>query len=252
MKITFLGTGTCIANSRRRHPGILIEINGSNFLFDCGSGTVYQLEKLGVKVSEIKHLFITHLHPDHTLDYITIVHDRILSTRKKLKVYGPRGLKLFTNTLFTQVYPGLSQEGKCFKIIRVKEVYKGLVEKGNKWMVSSAPVDHDGGVAYKVKSGNKSVLYSGDTAPCKSLIQLGLNVDIAILECSYPNVESLKGKHLCPKYAGILANKMNTKKLILTHLYPKCYGKEREMRREIKKYYSEEVTFAEDGMVIEV
>jgi len=79
---------------------------------------------------------------------------------------------------------------------------EGLVAQQNGWKVSCAPVKHAGGVCYRIDSGGKSLLYSGDTCACHGLIKLGREVDLAVMECSYPNPASLKGEHLYPTLAG--------------------------------------------------
>jgi ribonuclease BN (tRNA processing enzyme) len=43
---------------------------------------------------------------------------------------------------------------------------------------------------------------------------------------------------------------MKAKKLVLTHLYPECEGKESEMLDNIRSVYSGDVAVAEDGMKI--
>jgi ribonuclease BN (tRNA processing enzyme) len=70
------------------------------------------------------------------------------------------------------------------------------------------------------------------------------------LECSFPDLISLKGRHLCPTTAAELATKMNAKKLVLTHMYPECEGRENEMLDNVKGIYAGEVVLAEDGIKI--
>jgi len=99
LKITFLGTGACVANLKRGLPSLLVETWA-----------------IGIRVSELEYLFITHPHPDHTTDYPAIVHDQALTTRKRLNAYGPKGLSLHTHILFTQLYPEVSQSPRYFEI----------------------------------------------------------------------------------------------------------------------------------------
>jgi len=101
-------------------------------------------------------------------------------------------------------------------------------------------------------SFGKSLLYSGDTGPCQSLTELGREVDLAVMECSFPDPTSLKDEHLNPTLAGSLAVKMKAKKLILTHLYPECDGREEEMLIEAKRRFTGQVLIAEDGMRIRI
>jgi len=83
---------------------------------------------------------------------------------------------------------------------------------------------------------------------CQSLVKLGQDVDVAILKCSFPDRASIRGRHLCRATAAEFANKMNARKLFLTHIYPECDGREAEMLHEIRRTYRGESTIAADGM----
>jgi len=254
MKIIFLGTGVCIARKERASPGLLVEIEGENLLFDCGPGTIKTLVNLGCDVSQLSNLFISHFHIDHVNDYPALVKDRRFTTRKQLNVYGPVGLKKHNDLLFKQVFPYMGAENdlNVFEFLKLKEVSEGAVEEKDNWKVSCIPVVHGNAIAYRIDCGSKSLLYSGDTGPSDNLIKLGKNVDVAIIECSYPDEQTLKGDHFIPSTVGKAAQEMQAKKLFLTHLYPECKGKEEKMVEEVKKHFDGEVAIARDLMKVEI
>jgi ribonuclease BN (tRNA processing enzyme) len=154
--------------------------------------------------------------------------------------------------LLTELFPDLGSTLRCFDYLAAEEVREGFVAQQNDWKVSCAPVKHAGGVCYRIDSAGKSLLYSGDTSPCQSLIKLGREADLAVLECSFPDPASLRGEHLYPTLAGNLASKMKAKKLVLTHLYPICEGREQEMLKEARRQFVGDILIAEDGMRIEI
>jgi ribonuclease BN (tRNA processing enzyme) len=250
MRVIFLGTGVSIVTSRRRSPGIFLELGGDCVLLDAGPGTAQTLAETGHSTSEIDHVLLSHLHLDHVGDYPTIVSDRAFTTRGTLRACGPPGLRKHSMLLFTELYVEMASALRCYDYLEVREAAQGPVAKGDRWYASCAPTEHAGGIAYRIESEHRSLLYSGDTEPCQSLVKLGREVDVAILECSFPDSASLKGRHLCPTTAAELATEMNAKKLVLTHMYPECDGRESEMLDIIKRIYDREVTFAEDGMTI--
>jgi len=59
MKITFLGTGE--AFGEKANTSILIN---DNILLDCGMQTVQQLMKIKFPISDIKLIWVSHLHAD--------------------------------------------------------------------------------------------------------------------------------------------------------------------------------------------
>ena len=251
LKLTKLWSGVAIPNKKRRFPGYLIEIGKEKLLFDCGAGTVNTLTQLWIDVNEIKFLFLTHYHIDHVCEYPTFVKARVRS-RNELKVYGPSGLEKITNVFFKEMFRYMSEDLDCFQYLRIHEVKEGLVEKTDKWKVSCIPVKHFDGVAYRLESDNKSILYSGDSTADKKLTTLGKDCDLAILECSFPDKKSLKGLHMSSDDIGKIANEANFKKVVLTHFYPESIGREKEIIANVKKQFDGEVLVAEDFMTIEI
>ncbi|MBQ9834247.1 MAG: MBL fold metallo-hydrolase [Bacilli bacterium] len=63
MKLTFIGTGN-MGSTSRANTSIIVD----NILFDCGMGTIKQLERLGKKVKDLDCLVISHFHADHFFD----------------------------------------------------------------------------------------------------------------------------------------------------------------------------------------
>jgi len=45
---------------------------------------------------------------------------------------------------------------------------------------------------------------------------------------------------------------MKAKRVILTHLYPECEGREEEMLIQAKRHFAGQITIAEDGIRIKV
>ena len=254
MKITFFGTGIIIPTKKRAFPGLLIEIGNEKLLFDCGPGTINRLVQLGHDTFLLKYIFITHFHVDHVLDYIALVKSRALSSRKELNVYGPKGLEKFNKDVFENVsaFNYISKDLKCFEFLKVKETMSGIVKKTKNWIVTCIPVLHFNGVAYRIDSLGKSVVYSGDAAPDENIIRLSKDADLLIHECSYPDEKSLLGLHTIPSKLADIAKKSNIKKLVLNHLYPECEGREKEMINKIKENFGGEVIVAEDFMEVNV
>ena len=71
--IVMLGTGTPNPDPDRSGPSTAIIINGTPYLIDCGPGVVrratsaYTSGITPLKARNLGHLFITHLHSDHTV-----------------------------------------------------------------------------------------------------------------------------------------------------------------------------------------
>lgn len=249
MRVVFVGTGVTIFSKKRCAPCLIIEFDGDMLVFDCGPGSMRNATLLGYETKDFKYIFITHLHLDHIADLIPLLKERWLTTQKELIVFGPPGLKKFVNLQIEDVY--LYLKG-CHGIVKVNEKRSGFVTRITSLSVTCTPTKHADGVAYRIDTNRKSILYSGDTTYDENLAEFGKSVDLAILECSFPSREELKGFHMSPEDVGILASKMKAKKVALVHLYPECDGKEEEMIRKVKDYFDGEVIIPNDGDVIEL
>ena len=64
MKLTILGSGTCVPSLKRNAPSNYLKIGDKQILVDCGSGTLLQLEKANLTYNEIDIVCISHYHTD--------------------------------------------------------------------------------------------------------------------------------------------------------------------------------------------
>lgn len=92
--ITFLGTGDAMA-TKCYNACFIIHAGEEGLLIDCGGGNgiLTQLEKSGLDVCAIDHLFLTHKHTDHLLGAIWMIRDIGQRTMRglyphKLYIYG--------------------------------------------------------------------------------------------------------------------------------------------------------------------
>ncbi|MCL4356959.1 MAG: ribonuclease Z [Candidatus Thermoplasmatota archaeon] len=91
-RIIFLGTGGSWPTPGRSMPSILLQIDDTISLLDCGEGTQKQIMKSGVSFMKIKHVLLSHLHGDHFLGLIGLIQSMSFNGRTdELNIYGPPG-----------------------------------------------------------------------------------------------------------------------------------------------------------------
>lgn len=90
MRITFLGT-SCIPRLAQECNSIFVEVgSGDQFIFDCGSGIIAKYNAMGIKMSQMDKIFLTHLHGDHMSDLTHIYCFGPAEDRKSpLYIWGP-------------------------------------------------------------------------------------------------------------------------------------------------------------------
>ncbi len=102
-RVILLGTGTPNPDPERSGPAVAVVVNGSVYLLDAGPGIVRRAEaarRHGVEAltqDNLKIVFLTHLHSDHTLGLPDLIFSPWVSGRTApLEVYGPRGTRAMT------------------------------------------------------------------------------------------------------------------------------------------------------------
>ena len=71
--------------------------------------------------------------------------------------------------------------------IHARDIGPGTVATGKNWEITAAPVEHVqpylDSLAYRIDSDEGSIVFSGDTRPCKSLTDLATRADLLVMEC---------------------------------------------------------------------
>ena len=251
MKLYILGSGTCVPNTRRGSSGYVLELDQTTILFDCGGGTTWKLGMIGIDYLEVDHIFITHFHPDHTVDLITF----LFATKyphpnkfrnKSLSIWGPKGFIEFFSTLKLAYNEWIVPEN-----LSINEIPEEPLKINNFVITTQHTYHTENSLAYRIDAHGKSIVYSGDTGYTESIIHLATDVDLLIIECSFP--DELKYKyHLTPSEVGKIAKHSGARKIILTHLYSDC--DEIDIVSQVKQYVNDDVdvNLAEDLMKINI
>jgi ribonuclease BN (tRNA processing enzyme) len=254
MEVIILGSGTSVPLPERASPSIALFIENRFLLLDIGPGTVRQLTGAGLKYEDIDYIAISHFHPDHTADLIHFFfatrYPPVLKTRKPFTVIGPKGFNEFMAQLRRAYVAWLDLPAGLVNFEEVS-VKKGDQREFDAFTVRTAPVKHTPqSIGYRIEDhAGRSIVYSGDTGSCETLVDLARGADLLILESSFPEAESVAG-HLTPAQAGDIAARAGAKKLLLTHFYPEILGA--DIESQCRKTYQGELLLAADLMTLSV
>ena len=253
MKLTILGSGTCVPYTKRGSSGYALEIPGVKILLDCGCGTTWKLARAGINYLHIDHIFLSHLHPDHTGDLVPFLFATKYAygspygskREKPLTLWGGEGFIKFFEALKNAYKDWISPE-----YLSVKEIGEGATNFEG-FIITAARTPHiESSLAYRIEAEGKSLVYSGDTDYSDALIELSRNADALIIECALPDEGSKRSGHLTPGEVIEIANRSGARKIIVTHLYPVC--DEMKAVEGIRKNVSVEVVEAHDLLELEI
>ncbi len=232
--------------SHRAHPSQVILANGVPYVVDCGSGVADRLVLAGVNLTQLRHIFITHHHSDHNLDYGNLFLLAWASgLRTRVDTWGPPPIANMTRLAFElnryDIDVRVEEEGRPDprKLVVAHEFSEpGLVMQDENVTVAAALVEHGPvkpAFAYRFDSSDRSLVISGDTKPTDSLIELAKGADVLVHEAMYlpgidrilaknPNAATLRehllAGHTATEDVGRIAAAAGVKLLVLSHLVP--------------------------------
>ena len=218
----------------------------TSILIDSGPGTLRKMLEVGVTYRDVDLILYTHLHPDHTADLVpTLFASKYgdFPREKDLLCMGGPGFKSFFEEL-KKLY-GTWIEPQSYQLT-VKEVSKEALFYRDLKILTKPMAHISGSVGYRIEfKDGKSIAISGDTDYCQNIIDLGFEVDLLVLESSFPDGKKVEG-HLTPSLAGRIALESDCKKLLLTHLYPIC--DQFDILNQCKQVYPDQIILGEDLM----
>lgn len=269
-KLVMLGTGTPFADPNRSGPSLAIVVNDQSYIVDCGPGVVRRASSMSntfpaLAASQLKRLFITHLHTDHTVGYTDMIFTpAVLDRNEPLIVYGPKGVRSMTHHLLKAYKEdiairvnGLEMGNASAYKVDVHEIEPGLVYQDELVKVFAFRVDHGSwkhAFGYRFETPDKVIVISGDATYSPALIENAKNCDILVHELfSQIGLDKREERwkryhstfHTSPSQVAEIANTVKPKLLVLTHLL--FFGESMEtLMGELKNKYTGPIAMAAD------
>ena len=244
-QIVMLGTGNPRPEPDRSGPATAIVVNDTPYLIDFGPGVVRRataaFEKgiagFGYGGINIKTVFLTHLHSDHTAGYPDLIFTPwVMGRRTPLEVYGPNGIKAMTEHVLKawQVdidgrTNGLNQHNRTGCKVDAREITPGVVYRDSDLTVTAFPARHEemaDSFSYRFETSDRTIVISGDTAPTQALIDHSRDCDVLIHEAysmmasrnvARPSLEFRRRHHTSSAELAEIANKIKPGLLITYH-----------------------------------
>ena len=282
-----LGAGTPHPTPFRFGSSSVLEIDGEFLMFDCGPATTHKLVKAGLWPTKIDHLFFTHHHFDHDVDlpcFLLCRWDQSIGEENTLSIYGPpptdrlvHGIMdeetgVFAHDWYARVHFPISQNVYVNRggtlprdppVVYSRDIGPGIFLTNERWKITAAETSHVqpylDSLAYRVDTASgKSIVFTGDTEPCDSLIDLAQNADILIANCANDQTtleaRGLDSGQLGTITAAQMADTTNVKTLVLSHTSPDLatHGPMEKAIGDIRKHYDGQIIFAEELMKLEI
>ena len=105
--------------------------------------------------------------------------------------------------------------------------------------------------ALRITAGGRTLVYSGDTAPCDELVEISRGADLALFEASYlEKNDNPPMLHLTGADAAKAATAAGVSRLVLTHLVP--WNDLDEVKQDALEYFVGDLIMARPGLTLTV
>jgi ribonuclease BN (tRNA processing enzyme) len=294
--LLLLGTqGGPSVNPDRGETASAVLAGGRPYLVDCGYGTLRALAQAGLSYNDIATIFLTHLHDDHTSDVAALLSHKWTSGREHhATVHGPFGAAALVQGAIA-FFKGntdirVTDEGRAW---RPEQLFQGRdvsapeiteVFRDERVKVKAVENTHFPerakqkmayrSLAYRFDMPDRSIVFSGDTAYSKNLVDLARNADLFVCEAidttlhqqleraakaaGGADAESI-ARHVIETHsttvdAGRMAAEAKVKKVVLNHLLPGSNVQRGNVLADeayiagVRKHFSGEVVVGRDQM----
>ena len=250
-RIVFLGTkgGPALRPGGPWPTSSLVEMAGLRIVVDCGLGVTRGLTDAGVHLRDLDAVLITHLHSDHVLELVPLLHTAwTAGLKQNVEVFGPPGTARVVAAGFAalqvDIDTRIADEGRpdIRSLVAVHELdvpgsgahafpLPGI--EASALRVPHPPLADC--FAYRLAAQEGNVVLSGDTAFHPPLAEFARGADILVHEALFlPGVDRLVDRtgnaarlkahllasHTSAEDAGRIAAMAGARHLVLNHLVP--------------------------------
>ncbi|MEM9599071.1 MAG: ribonuclease Z [Acidobacteriota bacterium] len=209
-RLVLLGTGTCQLGGGRRASSVLLELGDLRLVYDLGHGIADRLAEIGLRQDDVRHVVISHFHPDHVSDLVPYLHGAAWSQvdprTVDLHLYGPPGLQTLIESLF-QVFGAGVLERDAWRV-HLHEVTADRLEiEGRTFEWCDLPPAGNRGLGFELHGRRYGL--TGDSSFHRQEVEFLAGRDLAVFDSG----------HLTDDEIVDLAAATGARRLIASHVY---------------------------------
>ncbi|MEO8698983.1 MAG: MBL fold metallo-hydrolase [Kofleriaceae bacterium] len=267
-EVVMLGTGNPLPDPERSGPSTAVVVDGVAYLFDVGPGVVrraaaaalrYKLEALAPE--NLRFVFVTHLHSDHTLGYADVIFTPwVVGRGVPLEVYGPPGIAKMTEHLREAyaediaIRTGAEHDSVEGSMVNVHEIVAGPIYKDDHVRITAFAVKHGTwkhAFAYRIEGPDRTIVITGDYAlPADAIIAACAGCDVLVSEgypatlAAGPRGPYLRDFHVSAEQLGTIATAARAK--LVVHTHRRNDVSDAALLAEIRRGYAGRIVMAKD------
>lgn len=292
LHVILCGSGSPMPDPRRASASTAVIAGKNLYLVDSGPGSERKLELMRISPGQVRAVLLTHFHSDHIGDLGELMLKRWSAgaAEAPLDVFGPTGVDSVVEG-FNLAYAldsgyriahhgpaicppaGAGGRARTFDFPAGKQDAVIIEEDGVK--IAAFAVDHrpvTPAVGYRFDYKGRSVVISGDTIPCQSLLDQARGADVLVHEALQPAINNIlrdvnkkHGRlnlakimndimdyHTFTEDAARIAARAGVRHLLLTHILPPLPAADLKeaFLGDSEKFYRGPITIGEDGIAL--
>ena len=286
MRLYLVAAGTPTPTIDRFGTCYVVQTGDQYLMFDCGPAATHKLVKAGILPTQIDHLFFTHHHYDHNVDYPCFLLTRWnheVGAENRLHVYGPPSTSEITERLIgengafqvdwvARVNHPASQGAHVERsgalprpepAFDVTDIEPGAQIEGPGWRVTAAHAQHAQpwlqSLAFRLDTSEGSIAITGDAAPSSSLSELIDGVDTLLVNVwNHQHVmerdRALLGMIAGTRDAATMARDAGASRLVIAHTLADLArpGSRERGIADMAAIFGGEIVFGEELMALDL
>jgi ribonuclease Z len=247
MKFWFLGTSASVPSAARDTTSLLFENGERATLVDCGGAIVARLGAIGIDPLQVDDIIITHVHSDHVYGLPLFLDNlALLGRRTPLTIRCHPEHTGFVNDLIA-LFGG---SGLPFRVeTAALALTASMPARIGGLSLTAAPSDHGrmACAAVRLDGSRGAVVYSSDTRPAESVVELARGAHTLVHEATFPHTDRGRwGVHSTAREAGEVAAQAGVRRLLLTHVGHPYHDDVAMLEKEARKTFGRRVEVARE------
>ncbi len=251
IRVTVLGSGDPFIKRSQASGSLLIEVGNPEkdlFFFDLGSGALANFSSMMLPVESTTKVFLSHLHADHVGDIPGLLGSLAKIGRvDPVEIWGGANEdpELGLGSFVRYMLKAMAWDTASVRGVRPMSGFQAVAHEISHERpetvyeragvtISSFPAIHglSGAVGYTLEYAGRKVVFSGDTRPCRFVVEAATGADLLIHECfqspvvaaaasglPLPTVQALlKAAHTIPDQMGHILHMTKPRMSALWHL----------------------------------
>ena len=139
-ELNILGCGSAKPTTRHQPTSQILNVRGKYFMIDCGEGTQAQMQKMGLSMMNIGHIFISHNHGDHVFGLPGLIGTMdLLGRTAELHIHGPQQVGELLDFLMRTYYADIQYKVLFYPVDTRRHE---LIYEDRSITVRSIPLEH--------------------------------------------------------------------------------------------------------------